>query len=331
MSTMWVCAIPTRPGWRKSAGEGIARLHTSLEEVIASPDYDALHLFTPVSTHATLTLKILNAGKHCAVAVPMALKLEELEQIIALQEKTGLNYMMMETMVYGRHYFYARELLRSGTLGEIQFLRGCHSQDLEEFNPEWRGLPPMWYMTHAVSPLLDILDTQATEVCCFGSGKARAEFTAAYGNPYPIETAIFALKDTPVKMEITRSLFDTAPYGGEAFDIFGTRGTFATIGREPLLSLIAPVQKTGERRLQSTWEARDIPFRHDLLPPPLHEFAGGGHEGSHPHLVHEFVSSIAEGRQPYIHARRAANWCAPGICAHESAMKNGEKVKIPAF
>jgi len=316
---------------------GVQRLHTNFEEVISSPDYDAVHLLTPVTTHGLLTLKVMQSGKHCASAVPMGLNAGELEQIVEIQKKSGLNYMMMETDVYGRNYFYAQELYRNGTIGKIQFLRGCHSQDLEHINPVWRGMPPMWYMTHAVAPLLDILDTQATEVHCYGSGTMRSEFEKNYGNPYPIETAIFSLKDTTVKAEITRTLFETAPYGGEAFDIYGTHGTFVTIGmdrsrgQQPLLLSISPLRETGEKRAQSFQVLNNIPFRPDLLPESLREFASGGHDGSHPHLVHEFIRSIVEERPAYIDARRAASWTIPGICAHESAMKNGEKIAIPCF
>jgi hypothetical protein len=58
---------------------------------------------------------------------------------------------------------------------------------------------------------------------------------------------------------------------------------------------------------------------------------GGGHHGSHPHMVHEFVRSIVEGRRAAIDSRTAANWTAAGICAHESAMRGGENVTIPEF
>ena len=58
---------------------------------------------------------------------------------------------------------------------------------------------------------------------------------------------------------------------------------------------------------------------------------GGGHGGSHPHLVHEFVSSIVECRKPSIDEIKSADWTAAGICAHESAMKDGERVDIPTF
>ena len=58
---------------------------------------------------------------------------------------------------------------------------------------------------------------------------------------------------------------------------------------------------------------------------------GGGHGGSHPHLVHEFVSSIVSHRKPLIDAVTAADWTAAGLAAHESAMNDGMEVTIPAF
>ena len=56
-----------------------------------------------------------------------------------------------------------------------------------------------------------------------------------------------------------------------------------------------------------------------------------GHHGSHPHLVHEFVTSIVENRKPWIDEVLGGNITAAGICAHESAMKNGEFVTVPEF
>ena len=58
---------------------------------------------------------------------------------------------------------------------------------------------------------------------------------------------------------------------------------------------------------------------------------GGGHGGSHPHLVHEFVSALVEERDPFPNAVQSANWTCVGILAHESALKGGEIIKLPAF
>lgn len=58
---------------------------------------------------------------------------------------------------------------------------------------------------------------------------------------------------------------------------------------------------------------------------------GGGHGGSHPHLVHDFVRSILENRKPSIDDIMGAYWTGTGICAHESAMNGGKVIDIPAF
>jgi hypothetical protein len=58
---------------------------------------------------------------------------------------------------------------------------------------------------------------------------------------------------------------------------------------------------------------------------------GGGHGGSHPHLVHHFLMAVL-GRQPALpDVETSVNWTLVGICAHESALKGGEKIVIPTF
>jgi hypothetical protein len=58
---------------------------------------------------------------------------------------------------------------------------------------------------------------------------------------------------------------------------------------------------------------------------------GAGHGGSHPHLVHEFLTALVKKRDPFPNAKQSANWTCVGLCAHESALKGGAIVKLPAF
>ncbi len=60
--------------------------------------------------------------------------------------------------------------------------------------------------------------------------------------------------------------------------------------------------------------------------PPAVE--AGGHGGSHGYLGHEFVMSILENRQPLVNVTWALNMTVAGIVAHQSALKNGELMKI---
>ena len=91
-----------------------------------------------------------------------------------------------------------------------------------------------------------------------------------------------------------------------------------------------------------------VPDYAKLLPEPIQRFTtkgvydlesethmsfiqGAGHGGSHPHLVHEFISSIVEDRDPFPNAVQSANWTCVGICAHDSALRGGEIVRLPEF
>jgi hypothetical protein len=56
-----------------------------------------------------------------------------------------------------------------------------------------------------------------------------------------------------------------------------------------------------------------------------------GHGGSHPHLVHEFVSALMDDRDPFPNAVQSANITCAGILAHQSAMKGGDRLRLPDF
>jgi predicted dehydrogenase len=99
--------------------ERFPQRHSDFDEMISSGRYDAVHICLPVTQHAEPTLAALRKGLHVACAVPMSHTVEDLQRIVETQKVTGLNYMMMETMIYGREYLYAKELLREGRLGEI--------------------------------------------------------------------------------------------------------------------------------------------------------------------------------------------------------------------
>ncbi len=51
---------------------GIERRYTSYDDVLADPDVDFVHINSPISDHAWMSLKALDAGKHVMCTVPMA-------------------------------------------------------------------------------------------------------------------------------------------------------------------------------------------------------------------------------------------------------------------
>lgn len=318
---------------------GVERRYTSYEELLKDPELDAVHINTPIGAHAPMSLAALNAGKHTACTVPMSTTVEECVQLVEAERRSGKVYMMMETAVYTREYLYALEQARAGKLGRIQFLRGSHQQNmsLPGWPDYWYGMPPMHYATHAVGPLLHLAQARADSVVCFGSGRIRDEYVERYGSPFAVESALVKLKDSDLACEVTRSLFDTIRQYRESFDVYGTDRSFEweqTIGEGPV---IYSGFEDAERI--------EVPDYGHLLPAEIAGFTqagvydeehehtsfiqGGGHGGSHPHLVHEFVSAIRDGRASEVDAATAANWTMTGICAHQSAMRGGERIAIP--
>ena len=277
----------------------------------------------------------------------MATSLADLAKIVAAQEQSGKNYMMMETAVYTRQFRDALLQMQKSTFGRIQFLRGALYNDMEGWPAYWAGLPPMWYATHALNPLLALAGTRAVKVHCFGSGYMRPELKVQYGNPFPIETAIFQFAQPGLAAEVTLGLFHNARPYIESFVIYGENACYEWQMEDepPMLFSSSPVTPGHPRKVTIT---RPSPVDQvDRLPSSVakytHRFlytnqdktapfeAGGGHHGSHPHLVHEFISSILEERPSKIDAVTAANWTAAGICAHEFAMHDGKDVVITDF
>ncbi len=324
-------------------------IYGSFEEIMADPDCDAVHLVTPIPLHAEQTIAVLQSGKHCACTVPMATSIEDLRRIADAKRASGKNYMMMETSLYTYQFFYVKRMLESGELGRIQFMRGTHWQDMANWPDYWMGLPPMWYGTHAIGPMVALSGSRIKRVVCFGSGTMAQWLTKQYGNPYPIESALFEFENG-LKGEATRSLFECARVYQEGLFVYGSDACFEwgfSDGDSPYVTRLYPPKDAMVRGGRYEVEVVELPNFYESLPEPLWRFtvggnfdplnpqqtlkkgAGGGHHGSHPHLVHEFIRSIIEEREPWIGVELGANITAAGICAHESAMRGGEAVEVP--
>lgn len=317
----------------------VERRYTSYKDLLSESDLDAVHINTPIAAHAPMSLAALRAGKHTACTVPMATTVEECLQLVEARRQVGKVYMMMETAIYTREFLYARDLVESGELGRIQFLRGSHQQNmgLPGWPSYWYGFPPMHYATHAVSPLLLLAGAAAESVVCFGSGKIRDEYARKYASPFAVETALVSLRDSDLACEVTRSLFDTIRQYRESFDVYGTNQSFEweqTIGDGPVVySGFEDAERVEVPDFGHLLPAEIAPFTTGGVYDEEHEHTsfiqGGGHGGSHPHMVHEFVRAILEDRPAISDAATAANWTMTGICAHESALRDGERITIP--
>ncbi|WP_128548187.1 bi-domain-containing oxidoreductase [Larkinella soli] len=84
---------------------------TDYREVLNDPEIDLVVITTRHHQHARMTVEALQAGKHVFVEKPLAIFEEELEQVIAAQQKTGKTVMVGFNRRFSPHSLKMKSLL----------------------------------------------------------------------------------------------------------------------------------------------------------------------------------------------------------------------------
>ena len=92
-------------------------------ELLARRDIDAVVIGTPDHWHCRQMLDAVDAGKHVYVEKPVANSIEECRLMVAAAEKAGVVVQTGQWQRSGPHYQRAREIVRSGVLGDIRLVR----------------------------------------------------------------------------------------------------------------------------------------------------------------------------------------------------------------
>ncbi|MER8068913.1 Gfo/Idh/MocA family oxidoreductase [Streptomyces sp. NPDC094034] len=358
--------LPDRAG-RLAAEYDLAGTLPSFEALLDS-DVDAVAVFTQRWTHGPLVLKALRAGKHVYSAVPMAVTRDEIAAIIDAVRDTGLTYMMGETSQYNPATVYARDRIADGAFGRLFYAEGdyVHDMDLGFYaayqysgGEEWKSTasyPPLLYPTHSVGGVLGAWQTHAVSVSAIGVADDRGDGVfdkdiSQFGNDFSNATALFEVagggsfrtnefRRVGYPSHIRESRFRF--FGTEASleqlatvsfwqDKEGVRDVTDHLRPKPTLSPDDPSLRHVAPALRDAFTSGSAPV-HDRTRLPA-EFAhvSNGHEGSHHFLADDFVRAVTTGTLPPVNAWAAARYTLPGIIAHDSALKGGERLEIPDF
>jgi predicted dehydrogenase len=290
------------------------RTYPSLEELVKDDKIEAVFVATDAPSHARHCIEVLRHGKHVACAVPASYgSLEEADKLFAAVKRSGLKYMMFETSYFHEDLHTMRQIYRAGGFGKLLYSEGEYyhytAEPIASYK-DWRvGGPPQWYPTHSNAYYVGVTAGSFTEVSCLGMPsltKWLQPENNRYQNPFGTEIALFRTSEGGMsRMAVS---WDTPGFGGEMGRIRGQKGSF--YGRYEGL----------ERSLPSTTRPP--------LPPHVEP---GGHGGSHGYLMDEFVTAILADRQPLVDVAQALNMTVAGIVAHQSALKDGERMKIPQY
>ena len=322
---------------------GCKKSYDSLELLLQDSNIDAVFIATPAPDHVRHVVASLDAGKHVLCAVPAALTVEDCYPLRDAVRRTGLTYMMAETSVYRQNTISVRQFYNEGKFGEIFSAAaeynhpGLEALWFEDGKPTWRhGLPPLLYPTHCTSFLISVTGERLTSVSALGWGDQSPLLkNNPYQNPFWNETAFFQTnKNHPFRVEVNwkGSLINAerAEWRGENMSFISSPTESSehtivrsvdTVGKDDAGFQIK--SNVTEKYLQPKW------WKTDLLPKSLRH--DSGHDGSHVFITHEFIDSIINKRKPIVNVYEALAYTAPGIIAHQSALKNGEYMKIPDF
>ncbi len=336
-----VCDIDSQALQKLAATYKCANTFTSFAEMLKNAALDAVAVFTPAPLHASMTLDAFRSGRHVISAVPAGLTVEELESIIDGVKKSGLRYMMAETSYYRPAVITCREMAERGDFGTIFYAESeYHHEGLlklmtdDRGKPTWRhGFPPMLYPTHCTGMIIPVMRQRMAEVTCVGWGDGHEVLkTNRYKNPFWNETAFFrTAKGHSARVSVA---WHIAAGETERGQFLGDRMSYLMSRPEGSPDTIVRIAKGGKTELDSNgYPAGALHIGRAAeqdylkrLPEPMR--VPSGHGGSHTFLTHEFIEALQQDRHPSVNVWEAVAYTVPGIIAHQSALRNGQTMKI---
>ena len=344
---------------------GVSRCFTSYDELLAS-DVDAIVIITQHWLHAPQAVQALKAGKHVYSAVPSAVSMDDIGQLVETVAKQRRVYMVGETSYYYPEAIYCRERFKAGDFGHVVYgeaeyyhdwTHGLYDVMQWRHGENWRRLcgdPPMYYPTHSVGMLVSVTGAYATHVSAQGFIDRKPEDRDIYNpenphaNVFSNETALLKMSDgssfrinefrrighpSTVRMTLfgTEASFECNSAGSAWL----TRDVDATIRLDEMLKCEErPAIETAGSKMAvvpaSDGTHADVSRVHPIARLPR-EFRGkpNGHCGSHQFLVDDFVRACDTQTLPPNNVWQAARYLIPGLIAHESAKRGGELLKAP--
>ena len=365
VSEIVLCDLKTDLLKQQAENFSVSKTCPSLDE-LCQTDVDAIAIITQHHLHGPQAVQALRAGKHVYSAVPSAITMDEIAELVKAVEETGHIYMIGETSYYYPCAIYCRDRFRKGDFGHVvyaeaeyyhDYSHGMYEVHQRRHGAQWKqhyGMPPMFYPTHSVSLVVSVTGAHATHVSGQGfvdrhEDELYARPDNVWGNPFSNESALCKMSDgSTARFNEFRRVGHPGRVG---MRMYGTDGTYesqsgsevwATRTRGDCVDLSAELACKGVPAGQIDAEMGQITSEDGThlsvsRVHPVHllpkEFVGlpNGHNGSHQFLVHEFVMACVNGEQPANDVWQAARYLTPGLIAHESAMRGGELMEAPDF
>ncbi len=218
----------------------IEMTYRSLDD-LCETDVDCIAIFTQNWLHGPQAVQALRAGKDVYSAVPSAITMEEIRDLVDAVNESGRIYMIGETSYYYPNAIYCRKRFRDGDFGRVVYAEGEYYHDFDHGlydvykwrgGADWKkyaGSPPMYYPTHSVSMIVSVTGARANSVSALGwiddhpDGLFRADRNI-WHNRFSNESARFRMSDRSIaRINEFRRIGHPGTCG---LSMYGTRASF---------------------------------------------------------------------------------------------------------
>jgi len=291
-------------------------------------DLDAVVLANYCHDHAPFAIKALNAGHHVMSECIAARTMGQCVDLVEAVERTGRIYMFAENYPYMLGCQELRRIYRAGEIGEVRYAEGEYNHPGEEswrlsISPgvnHWRNwLPPTYYVTHALAPLMVATDTLPVSVNALSIAEERTQAPQTV-KISDVGSVILCRMDNGAVFRIWGLMMSSIHR--VRYEVHGDRGLASTGGGEVRVHHESWMRKAGELRDHSY--TPDWPEYGALAEKAGH---GGGDFWTNFH----FANAIRSGVQPYLNVYRATAMAAVSILGWKSCLQEGQNLAIPDF
>ena len=113
------CAMNSPARAEAMAKQYGGKVYGTVEEMLADPKIQAVSVCTANATHAELTIRALNAGKHVLCEKPMATTVAECEAMVEAAKRNGKFLMIAQNQRLDKVHLAAKKLLDEGLIGKV--------------------------------------------------------------------------------------------------------------------------------------------------------------------------------------------------------------------
>jgi len=316
-----LCEVNIDLAKEKAALLGIPNAFT-FEEMLKQPDIDVVHICTPNFLHFSQSKAALLAGKHVVCEKPLATKIEEAEELVALAKEKGLVNAVHFNLRYYPLVRQMKTMRENGDLGEVYSVMGSYLQDwlFLQTDYNWRLEPDKSGDSRAIadigSHLLDITE--------YVTGLKVMEVMADFSTIHKTRLKPLKAIETYSGKMLDASDYAEVPINTEdhasvllRFDN-GNKGSVTVsqvnAGRKNRLNIEISGSKANfewcSERPNELWIGKRETANHQLMKDPsllsreasgLVSFPGGHNEGfpdTSKQMFKEVYAAVREGKQP---------------------------------